>query len=75
MVDKKRTNIELTPDDEACLEVIRRALGATSNIGAIRYALRQTAEGLELDAARLAQARATATRMIPLDEFVKELEE
>lgn len=73
--EKRTTTIELTSDDDRVLGIVKHAIGTESTIAAIRYALRETAEGLTLDAARLAQARATAQKMTPLDDFMKEFRE
>ena len=74
-MNKRTTSIELTQNDERCLEIIKAAIGAESIIAAIRYALRETAEGLELDAARLARARATTTGAVALDEFARGIDD
>lgn len=75
MIDKKRTTtIELTAQDQARLDVIKYAIGATSTIAAIRYALKECAEGLTFAAAQLALARETAGDSIPLSKLNKELE-
>jgi hypothetical protein len=41
MSDEKRTTtIELTPQDEECVQAIKKATGEPSTIAAIRFALR-----------------------------------
>jgi len=38
--EKRTTTIELTPDDEDCIQAIKEFTGEISTIAAIRYALR-----------------------------------
>lgn len=73
--DKKTTTIELTSDDREHLEYIQAAIGATSTIAAIRYAIRHAADELAMDSLRLARARESAKKMVELDEFLEEFEE